>query len=424
MAHVSGGRRAEIIAVGSELLTPSRVDTNSLHITERLNAIGVHVAAKAIVGDDRQLLAALVTQALDHADLLVVTGGLGPTDDDVTREAVCAALSLPMHEDEAIIAVIQRRFEARGLHMPDVNRRQGQVPEGAVVLGNPHGTAPGLLIQHGDRLVVLLPGPPREMRPMLDDLIATRLGAWSPGLRIYRRVLRIAGRTESHVEELAQPVYSRFAQDDPPVQTTILAAPGQIELHLSVSAAGGAVADAALGAATGALTEVLGPYVFSTDGRSLEQVVGDLLSARGLRLAIAESCTGGLIAKRLTDVPGSSAYLERGLVCYSNRSKVEVAGVPAALIDAHGAVSEPVAEALALGIRARAAVDIGVGLTGIAGPGGGSEAKPVGTVAIALAGPTDAVRVRTFRFHGDRDQVRTQAAQTALDMIRRVLSDR
>ena len=409
--------KACILAVGSEMLTPFRVDTNSLYITERLNAIGGDVRLKAIVGDDVGELAALVEGALGWADLIIITGGLGPTEDDVTRDAVARALSLPLDIDESIVERIRERFARRGMTMPDINRRQAMVPRGAVVLPNPNGTAPGLWIERGRTALALLPGPPREMKPMLEALVAERLAPKAGGRGLFRRVLKITGRAESDVDAQAQPVYGKWTAAAVPISTTILAVLGQIELHLTADAASQRDADAALDAAVSELQAALGASVYSTDGRNLEAVVGDLLRERALTIAIAESCTGGLLASRLTDVPGSSDYVERGVVCYSNRSKTDLVGVPEEMIREHGAVSEPVARAMADGIRARARSSIGIGVTGIAGPGGGTPQKPVGTVAIAVVADDEA-RVRTFQFIGGREMVKFQAAQSALNMTR------
>lgn len=410
-------RRAIIIAVGSELLTPFRTDTNSLFVTSRLNDLGIEVTAKVIVGDRREELATVVGEAMRRADLLVLTGGLGPTDDDVTRLAVSDALGLPLLEDPSIVERIRQRFAQRGMAMPAVNRVQGQVLSGASVLPNPNGTAPGQWVEQEGRIVVLLPGPPREMQPMLDAALAERLEPHAAGARLYRRVLKIAGRTESDVEQVAQPVYSRWIDWAPPVSTSILAAPGQIELHFSVRATTEEEGRAVLDRATSEMTAVVGPDVYSTDGRSLERVVGDLLRGRGWRIATAESCTGGLVASRLTDIAGSSDYVERGVVCYSNRAKTEWLGVPEELIREHGAVSEAVGLAMAAGVRERANVEVAVGITGVAGPGGGTEQKPVGTVVVAVVGLSGA-QVRRFLFPGGREQVKFQASQAALNMVR------
>lgn len=413
-------RRACIIAVGSELLTPFRTDTNSLFITARLNEVGIEVASKLVVGDRRAELAAAIRDAISRVDLVVLTGGLGPTDDDVTRLAAAEALEVPIDLEAAIVDRIRERFARRGLEMPAVNQVQAQVLRGAAVLANPNGTAPGQWVERDGKGVLLLPGPPREMRPMLDAVVAERLAPLAGGTRIYRRVIKIAGRAESQVEQVAQPVYSTWSGWDPPVATSILAAPGQIELHLSVRAATEAAAAAILDRAAAALQEVVGDHVFSSDGRSLEEVVGDGLRARRWRIATAESCTGGLVASRLTDVPGSSDYVERGVICYSNRSKTELLGVPVESIREHGAVSEAVGLGMAIGMRERAGVDVAVAITGIAGPGGGTEQKPVGTVVIAAAWP-GGDEVRRFMFPGGREQVKFQASQAALDMVRRLL---
>jgi len=406
-----------IIAVGSELLTPSRLDTNSLTITERLNAIGIDVRLKQIVGDDVEELAAQFKAALGWADVIVLTGGLGPTEDDVTRDAVARVLGVPLDFHEATFERIRARFTRRGMTMPEINRRQAMVPRGAVLLDNPNGTAPGLWIEHGDAAIVLLPGPPREMNPMFDGVVADRLAARGRGVPLVRRVLRITGRAESDVDQHAQPIYSRWTANEVPISTTILAMLGQIELHLTARATNRDAANKALDAATRELTAELGEAIYSVDGRTLEAVVGDLLRAKRMTIAVAESCTGGLLASRLTDVPGSSDYVDRAVVCYSNQSKTELAGVPEPLIAAHGAVSEPVAEAMARGIRTRSNTNIGVGVTGIAGPGGGTPEKPVGTVAIA-AQVDEALRVHTFQFLGGREMVKFQASQAALNMVR------
>lgn len=413
-------RRAAILAIGSELLTSARIDTNSLAITDALNGAGIDVLFKGIVGDDRAELAAQFTHTLGRVDLVVFTGGLGPTEDDVTREVVADALELPLTEDPGITATIRERFERRGWKMPEINRRQAMVPHGAVVLANVNGTAPGLWIDLGPKAVVLLPGPPREMKPLLQRVIDEFLLARTGGMRVARRVIKIAGRSESRVEELTQPVYSTFRQWELPVDTTILAAPGQIELHVSARGSDPAELNATLERAVRAIVAVLPHDVFSTDGRSLEEVLGELLVGRRLRIALAESCTGGLVTSRLTDVPGSSAYVEHSVIAYSNAAKTARLGVPADLIDREGAVSEPVAAAMAAAIREQAGVDVGIGITGIAGPGGGSDAKPVGTVCLAVA--TSGMTVaRTFRFPGNRELVKTFAAFTALDLVRRTL---
>ncbi len=416
-------RSAEIIAVGSELLTPFRSDTNSLYLTARLNELGIGVRAKVVVGDRRDDLAVMFRQALDRVDLVVLTGGLGPTDDDVTREVVAAVLRLPLEEHAGTFDAIRARFVQRGLTMPEINRRQAMVPVNGVPLDNLNGTAPGLWIDQGDRVVLLLPGPPQELQPMVEEHVRPRLERRTAGSRLFRRVLRITGRPESYVDELAQPVYGPWKGEHPPIETTVLAALGQIELHLNTTALLAGDAEKRLNAAVRALCDVLGADVFSIDGRTLEEAVGALLEEQGLRIAVAESCTGGLVTSRLTDVPGASAYVERGVVAYSNEAKHELLAVPKALLREHGAVSEAVARAMADGIVEGARVNVGVGVTGVAGPGGGTPQKPVGTVAIA-ATLGDEHRVRMFQFPGTRDQIKVQASQAALDMVRRMLEKR
>ena len=412
---------AVIIAVGSELLTPDRTDTNSLFLTRELNELGVSVRYKMIVGDERDDLAHALRTAIPQADLVVVTGGLGATADDITRETVASVFDLPLQENAGVVSALRDRFAARGLEMPDINRRQALIPKGAVALGNDHGTAPGLFLEHEGTLCVVLPGPPRELHPMFREVAAARLAPHSGGRGIFRRVLIVAGRTESHVEEAAQPVYSRWRGRSPAVHTSILASLGQIELHLSTAGTGAAEADRVLTAATAELAEVLGTNLVSTDGSPLEGVVGRLLVQRESAVAVAESCTGGLIASRLTDIPGSSAYVHSGWVVYSNEAKTQLLGVDPQLIADHGAVSEPVAEAMAVGARQRAGVEYALGVTGIAGPDGGSTDQPVGTVYIALVSPNAVSRVRRLQLPGERERVKCQASQAALDMLRRVL---
>lgn len=418
---MADGLTAVIIAVGSELLTPHKIDSNSLYVTEVLNDLGIAVACKQIIGDSRDELSAHIAHALERHQVLILTGGLGPTDDDLTREVVAAHLNLPLDEDATIIEAMEKRFAARGWKMPAVNRRQAQVPRGAVVLANPNGTAPGLWIEHGDRMIALLPGPPREMKPMMDGEVRRRLSERTGSVRLHRRLVRVSGKGESAVEEIVQPIYSKWLQQAPVIETTILAGLGQVELHLVSQTADAAAATAALDTAVAQLSDALGSDLVSTNGAVLEAVVGDLLRQRGWWVAFAESCTGGLATSRMTDIPGSSDYVERSVVSYSNRAKIELLDVPEGVISEHGAVSEPVALAMAAGIRKRAGVDVGVGITGIAGPGGGSEQKPVGTVCIAVDAAMGEPKVRTFRFPGSREMVKAMSANWAIDMLRRYL---
>jgi nicotinamide-nucleotide amidase len=414
---------AEIIAVGSELLTASRLDTNSLAITERLRALGITLRAKAVVGDRDSDLAAIFRGALGRADLVVLSGGLGPTDDDLTRDVVARELGLALVEDERITDAIRQRFARRGLAMPEINRRQAMVPRGATVLPNPNGTAPGLWIEAGDQIVILLPGPPRELIPMLDGQVAMALAQRTAGTATYTRVVRIFGRSESHAEEAVRALYVEWAQASPPIEVTILAARGAIDLWLSINAASAEAAAGILAPEAQRAAAILGDDVYSTDGEPIELVVGRLLRDRGWHLAAAESCTGGLVLKRLTDFAGSSDYVEGGVVSYSNDMKTSILGVDAAAIDSEGAVSETVALQMASGVRRITGAEVGIGITGIAGPGGGSERKPAGTVMIAVETP-DARIVRTRQYPGGRDLVRDLSSHAALDFVRRLLTRR
>jgi len=412
---------AAIIAVGSELLTPTRTDTNSLAITATLNRYGIALRAKAIVGDVRADLAHALADALARVDLVVLSGGLGPTDDDVTREVAAEVLGRTLVEEPALVERLHARFASRGLTMPEINRRQAMVPAGAEIVPNPYGTAPGLWIPHGDRVVVLLPGPPRELEPMIERIGEQRLEPRAGATRLFTGVVRVAGQSESHAEELAHPVFDRWRSEGRGIEVTTLAAPGSIDFHVTVRGSQAVDGERAVADALADLRAAFGEHAYASDLRGMEHVVGGLLRARGYSVAAAESCTGGLLASRLTDVPGSSAYVERAVVAYSNVAKTALLGVPAQLIAEHGAVSEPVALAMATGVRERSGTSIGIGITGLAGPDGGSPQKPVGTVAIAIDGPWGRT-VRTRVFPGGRQQVKFFATQAALDDLRRALA--
>ena len=409
--------KAELFAIGSELLGPLRAETNSLWLTERLLDAGIEVAARATLADDMALLESAFRAALARAEVVIATGGLGPTADDLTREAAAAASARGLVRDPAIVEGLRARFARYGRAMSDTNLKQADVIEGAEALPNARGTAPGQLLEHQGRTLVLLPGPPGEMKPMFDEQVLPRLRARiGPSRVIRRRVLRIAGMSESGVDEVAAPVYSRF--ENP--KTTILGAPGQVELHLVAQANGEAEAESRIDELSRLLYQALPGRIFSDDGRELPHVVADLLRERSLRLALAESCTGGLLAARLTDVPGVSAVLDRAVVSYANSAKVEALGVDAALIERHGAVSEEVAAAMAAGVMKAASSDVAASITGIAGPDGGSSDKPVGLVFVAVCGAAG-TRVRRNHFPGGRELIRQQATQVALEMLRRGL---
>ncbi len=404
---------AEIIAVGSELLTPERLDTNSLWLTEQLNALGIEVVTKMVVGDDRGRLAEAVRAAWSRTPLLFITGGLGPTEDDVTREAVAEALGRTLVFVPEILEAIRQRFQRAGRVMAEINRRQAFLIEGAEALPNDNGTAPGQWLRQQDRALALLPGPPGELRPMFTQHVRPRLEQMAPPLVIRVRTYRAAGIAESDLDQRIAPVYKRYSN---PV-TTVLAAPGDIQILLRARCAEVQEAEALLEELGGQIEQVLGDRIYSR-GEPMELVIGRLLRERSATLAVAESCTGGLLAQRITSIPGSSEYFLGGFLVYCDRAKIELAGVPAALLAQHGAVSEPVALALAEGTRRRTGATYALAVTGIAGPGGGSEAAPVGTVYIGLAGPEGSA-ARRFRFLGDRERVRGFAAQTAMDLLRR-----
>jgi nicotinamide-nucleotide amidase len=409
--------RAELLAVGSELLGPLKAESNSLWLTERLLDAGIEVVARATAADERAPVASAFREALSRADVVIATGGLGPTADDLTREAAAAATGRRLVRDEEILEALRARFARFGRTMSATNEKQADVVEGARVLPNARGTAPGQVLADGGRLLVLLPGPPGEMKPMFEEQVAPLLREKAGASRVVRRrVLRIAAMPESEVDERAAPVYSRF--ENP--KTTILGAPGQVELHLVAHGHGAAEAEGRIEELAEALRAALPGRVFAEDGRDLPHVVADLLKERGLTVALAESCTGGLLASRLTDVPGVSAVLERAFVTYANRAKVEELGVGEDLLEEHGAVSGEVAAAMAAGAMAAARADVGVGITGIAGPEGGTAEKPVGLVYVAISGAAG-TRVRRNLFPGGRARVRHQATQVALEMLRRGL---
>jgi len=409
---------AEIIAVGSELLTPQHTDTNSLYLTEKLNRLGILVRFKTIVGDSKEDMAAVLRSGLARSRLIVLTGGLGPTGDDVTREAVSEVLERPLREVPEVRQRIRDRFAQLGRSMPENNLRQALVPEGADWLENRNGTAPGIWIEHQEKIVVLLPGPPRELEPMFEVACMPRLARLAPGERIKTRVYKVIGLPESEVDQRIAPIY-RGVQN---LATTILASLGSIEVHLRARAATEVDADALLAALGDQIELVLGDHVYSTRGESLEEVVGMYLVMRQKTVAVAESCTGGLLAERLTRVPGSSNYFLGGVICYSDELKTKLAGVPVAMLEEHGAVSKPVAQALAEGVRSRTGASMGVGITGIAGPSGGNDEKPVGLVFVALADERG-TQVREFHFPGQRDRVRQWSSQMALEMMRRRIRD-
>ena len=402
------------------MLTPYRMDTNSLYLTEQLNLLGVDVIFKSIVGDDRRRLVAAAQHGLFRSDILIVSGGLGPTEDDLTREAVAEALGVKLHRDQEILARLEQRFADRGWKMSSNNLKQADVLEGATALPNPNGTAPGQWLSGEfdgrEHIIVLLPGPPHEMKALFEAEVRERLRAKVPPAFLAVRTLKIAMLGESAVDARVAPIYKRYSD----VETTILAGAGEIELHFKTRAATQDAAQSRVDEVAGVVEDELDDAVYSRNGESLEQIVGYWLQMRSATLAVAESCTGGLLAERITSIGGSSRYFLGGAVVYSNALKTELAGVPAEMIDRHGAVSREVAAALAEGIRYRCESTLGVGITGVAGPAGGTAEKPVGMVFHAVAGSTG-TEVIQRNFPGDRKRIRRFASTMALDMVRKKL---
>jgi nicotinamide-nucleotide amidase len=412
--------KSEIIAVGSEMLTPYRQDTNSLFITEMLNEIGVTVAFKTIVGDRRKDLVNAVRGALGRTDIVLIMGGLGPTEDDLTREAVAEALSLTLRREAPLVAALHARAATWRMPMPDNNLKQADVIQGATVLNNPNGSAPGQWLEttfEGYRkIIALIPGPPSECKPLFEAECLPLLRAAVPKRFIAKRTLKAAMIPESQADKLLAPIYQTYTD----IETTILAHNGDIQLTLLCAKNKMETAQQRVDELASKMEEALDEWLYSSEGDSLEQIVLYYLGLRQATLATAESCTGGLIAQRITAVPGSSRSFVGGAVVYSNELKTAFAGVPPELIEQYGAVSEEVAKALAVGIRERTGATMGLAITGIAGPTGGTDAKPVGLVYIAVsdAHRTDVMH-RTFR--GSRDRVRQWSAQQALDLVRRRL---
>jgi len=407
-------RDAEIIAVGSELLTPERVDTNSLYLTDQLNALGIEVRRKLVVGDDRVLLAAAVRQALAQVGIVILTGGLGPTLDDVTRDAVAEALGRDLVFRPDLLDALTERFARLNRKMADNNRRQTFLVEGAEPLPNPRGTAPGQWLDVEGRIVMLLPGPPQELKAMFTNECRPRLAARLPAQVIRTRLFRVACMGESDLDQLIAPVYKNYTNP----ATTILAGAGDIQIHLRARGATEQEAEHLLNAVGPAIEGLLGERIYSRNGAPLEAVVGELLRARRATLSVAESCTGGLLGERITSVAGSSDYFDGGFVVYNDRLKTALLGVDPQLLAAHTSVSKEAACAMAAGARSRTGSTHAISVTGEAGPESASGA-PVGTVIIGWAGPDAKPEAERFTLFGGREGIRARAAQWALDYLRR-----
>jgi nicotinamide-nucleotide amidase len=411
---------AEIIAIGSELLTPFRKDTNSLYLTEKLNQLGVAVKFKTVVGDDRPDLVATAQHAIFRSDIVIFMGGLGPTEDDLTREAVAEALGLELKRDPEVLRKIEERFASFGRKMTPNNEKQADVIAGGVVLPNRSGTAPGQWIsgkyEGRERIVILLPGPPLELKPLFEEQCFERLRAKLPPAYIATRVLKVAMLGESAVDARVAPIYKRY----PDIQTTILAGAGDVQFNLFKRAESREEAEARVEELAGLIEDELGDALYSSKGESLEQIIGYYLQMRNATLAVAESCTGGMIGGRIASVAGSSRYFLGGAIVYSNELKTKFADVPAGVIAKHGAVSSEVAAAMAEGIREKTGATLGLSVTGIAGPGGGTAEKPVGLVYLAVNGERG-TEVVERKFPGDRHRIQMFATQQALDLVRQRL---
>ncbi len=407
---------AEIIAIGSELLTPTKTDTNSLWLTGKLNEIGIEVKLKTIVGDDETRLEETIKDALRRSDIVIATGGLGPTEDDITRKVSARAVNRELVFREDVLREVAKRFEQIKREMPEINRRQAFVIAGAEVLPNPNGSAAGMFLETDGKFFIVLPGPPRENKPMFENFILPKLREQAGEIFVKRRILRVAGMGESAVDELIAPIYLQY--ENP--QTTILFNRSEIEINLTARGKSEKQADELLEEVATKIAAALGSGVFAINGETMEEVVGNLLLQTGKTLSLAESCTGGLIAERLTEISGSSGYFTEGVVAYANQAKIRTLNVPAELIEKYGAVSKEVAEAMATGMRERSGTDYAVSITGIAGPNGGTAEKPVGLVFIGLSDGTETKSIK-INLPGDRYLIRWRASQAALDFLRRTI---
>ncbi len=405
---------AEIIAIGSELLTPTKTDTNSLWLTEKLNEIGVEVKLKTVVGDDEARLKETIKDALSRSDIVVTTGGLGPTEDDITRAVSAKAVKRELVFNEKVLTEVRARFHSFGREMPETNKRQAFIVEGADVLPNPNGSAVGMSLKIGEKFLVVLPGPPRELKPMFENFVLPKLREIAGEIYVKRKILRVSGMGESAVDELIAPIYKKYKN----VSTSILFNRSEIEIHLAAQTETVGEADRILEDLPQKIAEKLGIAVFAMNGETMEAVIGKLLTESGKTLAVAESCTGGLIAERLTEVSGSSAYFIEGAVVYSNEAKIRTLDVPHEIIESHGAVSAETAEAMANGMREKARTDYALSVTGIAGPNGGTAEKPVGLVFIGYADESETKSIK-INLPGDRYLIRWRTSQAALDLLRR-----
>ncbi len=426
--------KAEVVGVGTELLMGQIVNTNGAEIARMLAEIGVGVYYQSVVGDNRDRLAEALETALERADVVVACGGLGPTDDDLTRETLAEVTGRSLRRNEEWARHLEeiferRRKQRRGLSseedypFPRNNLRQAMVPEGAVLLPNSRGTAPGIYLEHEATIVVLLPGPPGEMRTLMREEVLPRLAqdlsARGEGGVLLSRVLRVIGLGESRVAELLEPILS--GQTNPTIAP--LAHLGEMHLRITAHAPDEETARRYTADTAAEIRSILGDAVYGEDDTTLEAVVGEVLAERGLTVAVAESCTGGLLGHRITNVPGSSRYFRGGIMAYSNELKSALLGIESELIVREGAVSEPVSRAMARGARESCGSDLSVGITGVAGPSGGTPEKPVGLTYVTVA-DDQGDECRTFQLPGDREEMKLRTTTVALEMLRRRLLSR
>ncbi len=405
---------AEIIAIGSELLTPTKTDTNSLWLTEKLNENGIEVKLKTVVGDDELRLKETIKDALNRSDVVITTGGLGPTEDDITRQVSADAVGRKLIFRENILADISKKFRKMNREMPEINKRQAFIIENADILPNPNGSAPGMFVEIDNKYLILLPGPPRELKPMFENFVLPKLKQTVGEIYVKRKVLRVTGMGESAVDELIAPIYTLYKNP----QTSTLFNRSEIEIQLTAQGKSESEANQLLEELADKIVEKLGSAVFAVNGELMEEVIGQLLIENGKTLAVAESCTGGLIAQRLTEIPGASKFFIEGVIAYANAAKIRSLNVAPDLIEIFGAVSAEVAEAMAKGLLERAGTDFVISITGIAGPNGATEDKPVGLVFIGYASKAEVKSIK-LNLPGDRHLIRWRASQAALDFLRR-----
>jgi len=404
----------EIIAVGSELLTPFYQDTNSLYITSQLNSLGLKVTYKTIVGDDPDSLWSCFNQASKRAHMIFVIGGLGPTNDDITREVFSEFLGREMEFRSDVFESIKKRFYTRGLKIASSSQKQASIIKGSEIIKNRVGTAPGMWIEDSGLIFILLPGPPNELKSMFESEVLPKIKKYKTGF-IFRKVLKITGITESKTETMIQDLYPL----SPDINLSFLSYPGQIEIHLtSYSTFSSREAANQIKPLLGSINHRLKNYIFSKDGEEMEEIIGKLLAKNKNTLSTAESCTGGLLGHRITNVPGSSRYFLQGVQVYSNESKIQLLGIKKSILQRNGAVSSVVARLMAEAIRKKSGADYGLSITGIAGPGGGTKDKPVGLVFTALSWD-NGVKVDKNQFLGDRSIIKFRSTQKAMDMLRR-----